>query len=188
MALMENTSQIFHHILGDFAGFYEQQYQRLLALGIDIRGLPLSHLAFRTKTIEEYLEIRNQLEPFCSANVENIWGGRPISKMELKTPLVLSREASTSLIELIPPEHADEYQDVYKLGLEHIGIVLGEEFENFGKQCAPLITGQQDQGPFCNPFFITFEDQSNVKFYLRSLKEVCILEGKHFDGFYHAIE
>ena len=170
-------------ILGDYAQFYALQAQRLQSLGIDIAGLDISHLAFRTETLSEYLVVRRKLEPICSANVENTWNGRPISKLLLQEPLQLFRSATTSLIELIPPVH----QSIYKMGLEHIGIVVGEEFADFGKLHAHKFTGQQDQGEFSQPYFITFPDHTNVKFYRYSLQKVCLLEGKRFDGFYHEI-
>ena len=184
MLIVHDVSQV----LGDCSGFYLQQTRRLLNIGIDIDGLAVSHLAFRTETLAEYLDIRRKLEPLCSASVENTWGGRPISKLLLEKPLQLSPSVTALLIELIPPEHQDIYQDVYKMGLEHVGIVIGETFADFGKTYAHLFTGQQDQGPFCQPYFITFPDNTNVKFYQRSLHDVCVLEGKRFDGFYHVME
>jgi hypothetical protein len=72
--------------------------------------------------------------------------------------------------------------------LEHAGIVVGEAFSDFGKLHAHVISGQQYQGEFCQPYFITFSDHTNVKFYQFSLLEVCILEGKRSDGFYHEID
>jgi predicted metalloenzyme YecM len=171
-------------ILGGYAEFYAQQAQRLLQLGIDVDGLNVSHLAFRTETVAEYLVVRQQLELICLANVENAWNGRPISKLLLQEPLQLAHNATTSLIELIPPVH----QSVYKMGLEHLGIVVGEKFDEFGKSNLQSFTGQQDQGPFCQPYFITFPDHTNVKFYRYSLQDVCVLEGKRFDDFYHVID
>lgn len=171
-------------ILGDYLEFYALQEQRLQDLGIDIEGLEISYLAFRIETLAEYLVVRQKLEALCAANVENTWNGRPISKLLLQQPLQLSRNTTTSLIELIPPLH----QSVYKMGLEHIGIVIGETFADFGKLHSQHFTGQQDQGEFCQPYFITFPDHTNVKFYRYSLQKVCILEGKRFDGFYHEIE
>lgn len=170
-------------ILGDYAQFYALQAQRLQSLGIDIDGLDISHLAFRTETLAEYLVVRQKLESICSANVENTWNGRPISKLLLQEPLQLSRSATTLMIELIPPVH----QSIYKMGLEHMGIVVGDAFTGFGKVHAHHFTGQQDQGEFCQPYFITFPDHTNVKFYRYSLQKVCLLEGKRFDGFYHEL-
>ena len=171
-------------ILGNCSEFYALQAARLQKLDIDIEGLEVSHLAFRTETLAEYLSVRQRLESICSANVENLWSGRPISKLLLREPLELSRNATTSLIELIPPVH----RNAYRMGLEHIGIVIGESIVDFGKSHSHKLTGQQDQGQFCQPFFITFPDHTNVKFYRYSLQKVCILEGKFFDGFYHEID
>jgi len=181
------TIQAISEVLGDCAGFYRQQAGRLREMGIEVAGRAVSHLAFRTETLEAYLAIRRQLEPLCAANVENVWGGRPISKLLLNEPLRLGPNTATELIELIPPSHPDRYQSDYALGLEHVGIVLGEGFADFGKNYAHLMSGQQDQGPFCQPYFVTFPDHTNVKFYERSLHDVCVLEGRKFDGFYHAI-
>jgi len=93
MPIAQDISQV----LGDCSGFYLQQTRRLLNIGIDIDGLAISHLAFRAETLAEYLDIHRQLEPLCSANVENIWGGRPISKLLLEKPLQLSPSATTVL-------------------------------------------------------------------------------------------
>ena len=174
-------NQEFIEILGDYTQFYAMQAERLQRLGIDIDGLEVSHLAFRTETLAEYLIVRQKLEMICSANVENTWNGRPISKLLLREPLQLSQNVTTSLVELIPPVH----QSIYKMGLEHVGIVVGETFADFAKSHSHKFSGQQDQGEFCQPYFITFPDHTNVKFYRYSLQKVCILEGKHFDGFYH---
>ena len=73
------------------------------------------------------------------------------------------------------------------MGLEHVGIVVGDKFSDFGKLYADIFSGQQDQGEFCKPYFITFPDHTNVKFYRYSLQKVCMLEGKRFDGFYHEV-
>jgi hypothetical protein len=42
-------------ILGDYTEFYTLQTQRLQKLGIDIDGFEVSHLAFRTETLTDYL-------------------------------------------------------------------------------------------------------------------------------------
>ena len=123
--------QAVNRVLGNCSEFYEEQTRRLLDLGVDARSRAVSHVAYRTETLPEYLDIRRQLEPWCSANVENVWGGRPISKLLLQTPLDLAPNSFTRLVELIPPPHPDVYQRVYKLGLEHLGIVLGEIFAEF---------------------------------------------------------
>jgi len=72
-------------ILGDDTEFWALQSQRLQQLGITIDGLEISHLAFRTETLPEYLVLRQKLERLCSANVENTLNGRQISKLLFPT-------------------------------------------------------------------------------------------------------
>jgi predicted metalloenzyme YecM len=171
-----------HDILGDYVAFYALQKRRLGALGIDIHGLALSHLAFRTDSWDEYLLVRERLEAQAHANVENQWNGRPISKIVLREPLEVEPGLSVKLIELIPPPH----QATYKMGLEHVGIVIGDGLERFALSHQDAMTGRQFQTEECRPFYISFDDHTNVKFYVESLMDVCIAEGRRFDGFHHA--
>lgn len=172
---------IIDHLIGDSIGFFKEQRSRLQDRGIDIVGYPLSHVAFRTGTHNEYLQIRDELEQSCVANIENVWNGRPISKMLLAEPLDLGDGFALRLIELIPPPH----RAVYKMGLEHTGIVIGESVNEFAGQHRSVLSGQQFQSESCEPYFITFEDHTNVKFYRYSLMDIVIGEGHHFDGFHH---
>jgi predicted metalloenzyme YecM len=168
-------------VLGDYKGFFAMQKARLADRGIDISGCSISHLAFRTETYEEYLDLRDRIEQHCTANVENVWNGRPISKMLLASPLSLGDGFEVSLIELIPPMH----QRVYKMGLEHVGIVIGESIDEFGRAHRAHLTGQQFQSSVCEPYYILFEDYTHVKFYRESLMDVVIKEGQTFEGFSH---
>lgn len=169
-------------ILGDCAGFYRGQEDRLRGLGIEVLGLPLSHLAFRVESTAAYRATRDALEKFCKANVENVWNGRPISKLLLQEPLDLGAGASVSLIELIPPVH----RGPVRMGLEHTGIVLGDAVDEFATRHKDVLTGQQFQSAVCEPYLVTFDDRTTVKFYRYSLLDVCIKEGQSFDAFYHA--
>ena len=47
------------------------------------------------------------------------------------------------------------------------------------------LTGQQFQSAFNEPYYVLFEDFSHVRFYGRSLRDACELEGMRFDGFLH---
>jgi len=168
-------------VLGDYKGFFAMQKARLIRRDMDISGCSVSHLAFRTETYEEYLDLRDRIEQHCTANVENVWNGRPNSKMLLASPLNLGDGFEVSLIELIPPVH----QRVYKMGLEHVGIVVGESIDEFGRVHRTNLTGQQFQSSECEPYYILFEDYTHVKFYRESLMDVCIKEGQTFEGFSH---
>lgn len=148
---------------------------------MDITGYSISHLAFRTETHEKYLTLRDRIEQHCVANIENVWNGRPISKLLLNSPLVLGDGFEVSLIELIPPVH----QRVYKMGLEHVGIVVGEYVDEFARVHRSSLTGQQFQSSACEPYYVLFEDYTHVKFYRISLMDVCIKKGQIFEGFVH---
>ncbi len=168
-------------VIGDYRAFAAQQHDRLLARGIDIRPYPLSHLAVRVPEWDQYVHQRTLLERHATANVENFWNGRPISKLLLATPLDVLDGMSVQLIELIPPVH----QRVYKMGLEHLGVVVGEDVDAFSREHRAALTGQQFQGAHLEPYYVLFEDFTHVKFYRHSLRDACELEGARFDGFVH---
>jgi len=170
-------------IIGDYRAFVAQQRDRLLTRGIDIAGLELSHLAFRVPEYDMYLRARTQLEQHAVANRENVWNGRPISIIVLERPLEVLDGQLVPDIELIPPVH----QRVYKMGLEHLGVVVGETFDTFVETHKPVLTGQQFQGPLStpDPVYILFEDFTHVKFYRHSLRDSIELTGIKFDGFRH---
>jgi predicted metalloenzyme YecM len=168
-------------IIGDYCGFVAQQHARLLARGIDIRLYPLSHVAVRVAEWDQYVHVRTLLERHATANLENVWNGRPISKILLVTPLEVLDGTAVPLIELIPPVH----QRVYKMGLEHLGVVVGEGVDAFSREHRAALTGQQFQSADNEPYYTLFEDFTHVKFYRRSLYDVCVLQGARFDGFVH---
>ncbi|WP_182375979.1 VOC family protein [Nocardioides sp. WS12] len=155
-------------IIGDYRGFAAKQERGLLDRGIDISSCALSHLAVRVAEWDDYLRVRGQLENLAVMNSENVWNGRPISLMVLAEPLEVLDGKEVSLIELIPPVH----QRVYKMGLEHLGVVVGDSFDEFIAVNKPVLTGQQFQGPSSNPdpVYILFEDFTHVKFYRHSLR------------------
>ena len=168
-------------IIGDYQAFFLRQKQRLLQRGIAIDGFTFSHLAFRVPEYEQYLHMRTLLERHALANLENVWNGRPISKILLREPLQLDDKSTVEMIELIPPVH----QRIYRMGLEHIGIIVGESVEQFSRDFRAVLTGQQFQSPTTEPYYILFEDFTHVKFYRIALREACEQEGGRFSGFTH---
>jgi predicted metalloenzyme YecM len=175
---------ILGDVLGDYQAFAAQQAERLMARGIDIRPYDLSHLAFRVPEWDQYVHVRNLLERHAVANRENLWNGRPISLIVPAEPLEVLGGKGVPLIELIPPVH----QRVYKMGLEHLGVVVGDTFDAFVETHKPVLTGQQFQGPHStpDPVYILFEDFTHVKFYRLSLREsVELYSGPFEDGFQH---
>jgi predicted metalloenzyme YecM len=112
-------------IIGDYRAFAALQRDRVAARGIDITPYELSHLAYRVPEWDQYVHVRALLERHAVANRENFWNGRPISLIVPAEPLEVLEGKVVPLIELIPPVH----QRVYKMGLEHLGVVVGDTFE-----------------------------------------------------------
>jgi hypothetical protein len=170
-------------IIGDYNAFAAQQRDRLLTRGIDIEPYALSHIAYRVPEWDQYVRVRTQLERHAVANRENVWNGRPISLILFDELEVLGKRLP--MIELIPPVH----QRIYKMGCEHLGVVVGEAgFDAFVEIHKPVLTGQQFQGPHStpDPVYILMEDFTHVKFYRLSLKEsVEVFDGPFGAGFRH---
>jgi predicted metalloenzyme YecM len=165
-------------IIGGYRAFAAQQRDRLLGLGIDIRPYTLSHLAFRVPEWDQYVHVRTLLERHAAASTENVWNGRPISLIRLAAPLEVGDGQIVPDIELIPPVH----QRVYKMGLEHLGVVVGEEVDAFAREHRAALTGQQFQSADTEPYYVLFEDFTHVKFYRRSLYDGIVRQGGSFDG------
>ena len=172
-------------IIGDYRAFAELQQERLATRGIDISPYGLSHLAYRVPEWDLYVQVRGLLERHSVANRENVWNGRTISLIVPAAPLSVLDGKVVPLIELIPPVH----QRVYKMGLENLGVVIGDTFDAFVEAHKPVLTGQQFQGPNStpDPVYILFEDFTHVKFYRLSLRaSVELFDGRQFaDGFHH---
>jgi predicted metalloenzyme YecM len=170
-------------IIGDYRAFAAQQRDRLLTRGIDIAPYALSHLCFRVPEWDQYVHVRSLLERHARANREGIWNGRPMSLILLSEPLEVLDGKPCARIELIPPVH----QRVYKMGLEHLGVVIGDAFDAFVEAHKPVLTGQQFQGPQStpDPVYILFEDFTHVKFYRLSLQASVELDSGRIDGFHH---
>jgi len=168
-------------IIGDYRAFAAQQRDRLLTRGIDIAPYALSHLCFRVPEWDQYVHVRSLLERHARANREGIWNGRPMSLILLSEPLEVLDGKPCARIELIPPVH----QRVYKMGLEHLGVVVGEEFDAFSRAHRDVLTGQQFQSANVDPVYILMEDFTHVKFYRRSFFDVLEDEEGRFEGFVH---
>jgi predicted metalloenzyme YecM len=168
-------------IIGDYRAFAAQQRDRLLTRGIDITPYELGHLAYRVPEWDQYLHVRRLLERHAVANVEGYWNGRPMSMIVPAEPMEVLDGKVIPLIELIPPVH----QRVYKMGMEHIGVVVGEDADAFGRRHRAALTGQQFQNEWNEPYYILFEDFTHVKFHQRPLRTVVELQRGRFEGFQH---
>jgi predicted metalloenzyme YecM len=164
-------------ILGDYDAFFSGILNNLATKNIVVDAYPMSHLGYKAQSVEEYESVRDRLLPYSESMVENVHNGRPIAKIILKQPLALEQGFSVSLMEIMPPKNSQAQKD----GLEHCGFVVGSGLKDFEDTYKDVLTGIQDQGPYCQPAFIVFDDDTRVKFYEYGLKEVVELEGNSFE-------
>ena len=65
-------------------------------------------------------------------------------------------------------------------GLEHVGFVVGDALESFVTRFSDVLDGRQDQGAYCKPAYLLFDNGTRAKFYQLPLKRVVELEGHSF--------
>ncbi len=144
-----------------------------MKIGINISGTTISHLLYRAETLSEYLDLRDRLIKFCTEFVETQFNGRAVSVLILEEPLFLEGGCEVSVIELPAPRPVH----MYPTGLESIGVVLGKTFTEFIEEHKNVLTGIKDHGKYCQPAFVTFENEKTAKFYNIDLIEIVTLQG-----------
>lgn len=161
------------NLIGNYQGFFSDLLSRMKQSGIDITGMPMSHLLYRTSTLPEYEVLRDELKVLCSEFVETQFNGRAVSILILAEPIVLEDGHTVSMIELPAPRPAH----MYPSGLESIGVVVGSSLPEFNEKYKSVLTGVKDRGVHCQPAFITFDNDKTSKFYDISLREIVKLQG-----------
>ncbi len=164
---------VIEDIIGDYKTFFSDLLHRMKKIGIDISGMPMSHLLYRAVTISEYEDLRDRLKSLCSEFVETQFNGRAVSVLGLKEPLHLEEGFKVSVIELPAPRPVH----MYPSGLESIGMIVGKALSAFIEQYKNILTGIKDHGEYCQPAFITFDNEKTSKFYDISLNEIVTLQG-----------
>jgi len=164
-------------IIGDYNAFFSDLYKRLTEVDINIQGLPLVQLLYRTSTMPEYEKIRDNLKNFCREFVETDFNRRLVSILILKKPLLLEKGFSVDMIELAAPRASH----MYPSGLESVGFFVGDRLPAFKKKYHNVLTGEKDHGVYCKPAFVTFDNGKTVKFYNVTLKDIILREGWFFE-------
>lgn len=164
-------------LIGDYQRFFTDLVYRLKQADITLTGLPITHLLYRTRTLSEYEKLRDQLKPFCKEFVETMFNGRAVSILVLEKPLKLAEGYSVSMIELPAPRAVH----MYPSGLESIGVFVGKKLPVFKKKYQKVLTGIKEHGKYCQPAFITFENEKTVKFYDYTLYEIVLKQGWKYE-------
>lgn len=160
-------------LIGDYQNFFSDLLNKIKYLEIDINGLALSHLLYRTATVPEYEKLRDKLKLFCSEFVETQFNGRAVAVFNLKEALVLEAGFHVSTIELPAPKPDQQYPS----GLESMGVVIGANLPEFIEKYKPILSGVKNHSGHRKLAFITFDNDKTVKFYDISLNEIIKLQG-----------
>ena len=171
--MMQKIMTTLKELIGDYQSFFSDLLQRMKEIGIDMSGMPMSHLLYRVETTEEYVNLLDNIKPLCSEFVETQFNGRAVSILGLRDTLSLEDGFQCSVIELPAPRAVH----MYPSGLESIGIIVGKKLQEFKVQNSKKLTGIKDHGEHCQPAFITFDNEKTAKFYDISLKEIIKLQG-----------
>ncbi len=161
------------NLIGDYQAFFSDLLHRMKKVGVDISGMPMSHLLYRTVTTPEYIRLRDELKKQCSEFVETQFNDRAVSILVLKEPLLLEDGFTVTMIELPAPRPVH----MYPSGLESIGVTVGDNLPKFIQSHHHVLTGVKDHGVHCQPAFITFDNDKTAKFYSISLREIVLLQG-----------
>jgi predicted metalloenzyme YecM len=162
-------------LIGNYQDFFADLLKKIKLAGLDINNRPISHLLYRTASIDEYETLRDKLKAYCSGFVETQHKGRAISLLILKESLLLEDGHHVSAIELPSPKPNKPCDS----GLESIGIVMGNELPTFIEQHCDVLTDIKNQGQLAS---ITFDNNKTVKFYMKSLEEIVIAQGWVIDS------
>jgi predicted metalloenzyme YecM len=139
-------------LIGDYEVFFSDLLLRLRKVGIEVAGMPMTHLLYRVETPSEYETLYKQLKKYCCEFVETQFNGRAVAILILNKPLLLEDGFSVSMIELPAPRPVH----MYPTGLESIGLYVGKSLAAFKEQYKNILTGVKEHGEYCQPAFITF--------------------------------
>ena len=162
-------------ILGNYEKFLKDSLKETENIGISTVGYEIDHVCFRVSSTREYDLYKRKLLKISSAFLENIVHGRPISKFILKTPLE-EEGYSVSLVELPSPKENRQY----KTGLEHIEVVVGNDFESFLNRYKNLFSGEENVTTLNHTVFVTLKGGRTIKFHRFPLTKVVRSEGYNF--------
>jgi predicted metalloenzyme YecM len=108
----------------DYNIFLDKLNEEVKKLGIDISQFKLDHIAYQTKSSEEYDLLKKEFEKMADLVREPIVGERRVGVFKFKTPPVY-KDQPIAAIELIEPRNGQSCQS----GLEHAEYIPSVSLE-----------------------------------------------------------
>ncbi len=161
------------YLLDNYSKFLDDLFQNLKLVGINVVGLTIDHIAFRTHTVEDY---NKYLQEFSTGNDligVNIVRDRPIAIIRFKTPLKY-HDFQIPFLELMAP--AGDF--AHPNGLEHAEIIV-PDLDSFQKKYPAVEFDLKSRDRKINPeLILRFPNHANVKFHIRPIDEAYHLQIK----------
>ena len=152
--------------------FLSETFKLLAKHEVDLKGLTIDHVCYRTLTEENYTKIKKYLRSYGKLLVESMVGGRMIATYEFNYPVEFQGFV-IPLIEVPAPKVGSHYRE----GFEHIEVVISESFESFMTKYPKLKFDISAQDKELNAEIrIKLDQFISVKFHHQSLKEVIEIE------------
>jgi predicted metalloenzyme YecM len=111
------------------SGFLDEFLKRIGEVGIDISGLVIDHVAYRTESMDEYEKLKQEFSKIGKQVHENIVRERRVGVFKLNTPIKY-KQYLIPAIEMVAPKAGE----IIKPGWEHAEIVLKESYGEFMKK------------------------------------------------------
>ena len=106
-------------IIGNYETFLKSELDALNAVGIDIHGRFIDHIAFRCISSDDYIATQAALIPWAEKRIERSFNKRDVSIYKFYDPLQYEQYVIPYL-ELISYREGD----TFARGLEHIEVVI----------------------------------------------------------------
>lgn len=110
----------------NIGGFLNEFLKRLDEAGVDISGMEIDHLGYKTNSEEEYLQMEPEILKMSVQVHDNVVRGRRVRAFKLNNPIIY-RNYQIGVIEIICPKEGE----IIKSGWEHAEIVPKVPLQEF---------------------------------------------------------
>lgn len=150
--------------------FFERLRNEMKDSGIRVNSLNCDHLCFRVGTIDEYRNLKIELDQFAVLLTESPVNGRLISTYRLDEPFETSL-GPIDILELPAPKKGQ----AYTTGFEHAEFVVRESFQTIQRQ-NPILQFAISGSQFLNPELSLKLASGQIKFHPLALDRIIEIE------------
>lgn len=150
-----------------------KSFERDLSSGIEKNSLNLKyyyidHICFRTKTLDEYLNIKQKLNLLGNVLISSQIGGREITTYKLRKPLSILGQ-NVYVLELPAPKAGSKYST----GFEHVEYVIDKSFDDFAQRYPWIEFDWSGASKEHNPELrVKFDKNVSIKFHHDNLENI----------------